>query len=387
MTAPITGKSALRLLFIESVADYGGGSERVSHDLAIQLSLAGHHIFFAVPREGTALPSLRAAGVECIVADIGPLPLRQPYRSLCRWLTAARLVIRTRADHTFTSVSYLAPLLGSLQLVLARPAAVHLGLVLENTPATLRWAMRFGVLGIAPSRWAMEAWAQRGWPQTRLACIANGVDLERFSPRKDRSAQRTRFKWGDEQIGIVHIGRLTPEKGVFTLLRAFSRLAANAPHVQLALFGHAADEVLVKLRALARSIGLADDRWHWHGPTAEPECVLSAADIAVIASETPETFGLSVVEAMACACPVVVSDVSTFPELIGDENHAHVFPAGSVEALARVLATLVSASSAERRELGSRLRQRVALYYPLEKAVAGYLTLFQKNVLPSSCSR
>jgi glycosyltransferase involved in cell wall biosynthesis len=264
--------ASLRLLFIESVSDFGGGSERVSHDLAIALSRSGHRVFFAVPREGTALASLRDAGVHCIIADIGPLPLSRPLLSLRRWFAAASLVSQIDPDHTFTSVSYLAPLLGSLQAVFGRASAVHLGLFLNDVPPTLRWAMRLGVLGVAPSTWAMNAWSQRGWPSVRLARVSNGVNLIRFRPRDDeRASLRARIGWNENEIVIVFIGRLTPEKGVPTLVRAFATVAREAPQARLALFGHASEEILISLRTLAKKHDVSESSWAWHGPTSEPE--------------------------------------------------------------------------------------------------------------------
>jgi glycosyltransferase involved in cell wall biosynthesis len=113
--------------------------------------------------------------------------------------------------------------------------------------------------------------------------------------------------------------------------------------------------------------------------------VLAAADIAVVASETPETFGLSVVESMACACPVIVSDVSLFPELVGRDNRHLVFTAASASSLASALSALVAYPAPQRQQLGRRLRERAVTCFPLEQTVAGYLALFQKNVAIPSC--
>ncbi len=378
--SPRPNDHPLRLLFFESVPDFGGGSERVSHDLAIALSRSGHRVFFAVPREGTALDSLRQAGVRCIVADIGPLPASQPALFLRRWFAAASLALEINPDHTFTSVGYLAPLLGSLQLALRIPSAVHLGLVFDQTPAPLRWAMRLGVLGIAPSRWTMDAWKKLRWPFARLRCVANGVNLTRFSPRSDeRATLRSRFGWTDSDLVTVFIGRLTPGKGVLTLLRAFSAVHAAEPRARLVLFGQPSENTLAQLQTVAAETALPPAAWLLHGPISEPELALAAADLAIVPSEDPETFGLSVIEAMACACPVIVSDTSLLPELIGSENRRLVFHASDAVSLASVWRAQLFTSAACRLDLGRRLRERAATHFPLEKTAQGYLALFQQN--------
>jgi glycosyltransferase involved in cell wall biosynthesis len=112
------------------------------------------------------------------------------------------------------------------------------------------------------------------------------------------------------------------------------------------------------LRAHAAALGIAD-RVHLPGRiehTKLPE-VLSQADIYVQPSIGEESFGISVLEAMACRLPVVASNFSALPEVVADGETGMLVAPGDVSAWTSALADLL-ADPARRQRMGAAGRVR-----------------------------
>jgi glycosyltransferase involved in cell wall biosynthesis len=96
-----------------------------------------------------------------------------------------------------------------------------------------------------------------------------------------------------------------------------------------------------------------------------------AADCLVLPSDTGETWGLVVNEAMACGIPAIVSDqVGCGPDLVSDGVTGATFPMGDVDALAKRLIDL-SGNPSALRAMGGAACERVTSHYSVERAVEG----------------
>ena len=144
-----------------------------------------------------------------------------------------------------------------------------------------------------------------------IRVVPNAVDTARFDPARIDSAavEALRREWGLDAADrvLMAVGRITPVKGLDSLVRDFAAEAARTPNLKLVIVGGADRRhvgYLDELRRLAASLGIAG-RVVFAGSRADvPEC-LAVADEVVSANTTkPETFGLSVVEAYAMNKPV-----------------------------------------------------------------------------------
>jgi len=170
-----------------------------------------------------------------------------------------------------------------------------------------------------------------GVPAERVHVVPNGCDPRcRPLPPADVAAFRARA--GLPERFILAVGTLQPRKNLETLLRAYALLRrdwdANRGN------GHAGDEAAgappalvvagapgwgrVDVRAHAAGLGVAE---HLYLPGFVPEADLPALYNAALCLAFPsryEGFGLPALEAMACGTPVVVSDATSLPEVVGD---------------------------------------------------------------------
>ena len=138
----------------------------------------------------------------------------------------------------------------------------------------------------------------------RYSVIPTGTDLEPFL-KADGKSLRAQNGWQDE-IVLVSVGRLAPEKNWETLVRAFAKVHKGHPKSRLVLIGDGTARP--GLEALAAELGVAD-RVTFTGalPFHEIPRYLKAADAFAFASVT-ETQGLVTIEAMAAGLPVVAVD-------------------------------------------------------------------------------
>lgn len=204
-----------------------------------------------------------------------------------------------------------------------------------------------------------------GAASDRVAVIPCGVDPELFRP-VECAAAKGRLALGPEQI-LLYVGRLTPIKGVETLLDALRRLRPEAPDrdVKLLVVGGDRDEPENGHRAhlLERMAewGLGE-AVSFVGPQPQERLRLyySAAWATVMPSYY-ESFGMVALEAMACGSPVIASRVGGLATTVVDGVTGYLVPEGEPAALADRIARLLE-DPALRWRLGDAARRRIARY-------------------------
>jgi glycosyltransferase involved in cell wall biosynthesis len=155
----------------------------------------------------------------------------------------------------------------------------------------------------------------------------------------DEARAELSVKYGMTRPFVLFVSSLWPYKNCDGLLRAFAIAKRDLDGHQLAVVGPARDTAYAtELRELATRLGLDEDIvWVGGVPLEETALFYRAADVFVYPSFN-ETFGLPLLEAMACACPVVTSDRSAMPEtsggaaLLADPDDANSLAAAIVEA-------------------------------------------------------
>jgi len=192
---------------------------------------------------------------------------------------------------------------------------------------------------IVPSKFYLQKLAEWGFGGEQFVYIPNFVDASRTRP-VPRPGRR-----------FVYFGRLSPEKGVETLLRA-----AAAAGVGVDLIGTGPE--LDRLRSLAATLD-ADARFPGFMSGRALEEAIAGARAVVVPSEWYENAPLSVLEAYALAKPVVASRLGGLPELVEHGETGWLFEAGAADELAAVLRRLCGADDAEIRAAGERARDRV----------------------------
>jgi glycosyltransferase involved in cell wall biosynthesis len=193
----------------------------------------------------------------------------------------------------------------------------------------------------------------------RVAVVYGGVD-PRFHPITDEiELQTTRVKYGLFSPFILYVGTIEPRKNLGRLLQAYTRLRKkkNIRHrlVIAGGLGWLYHDVLREIEELT-----ADNEVIFLGrvPDDDLPSLYSLADLFVFPS-LYEGFGLPPLEAMACGVPVVCSNSSSLPEVVGDAG-VLVSPLDT-DALSDAIGELL-ADPVQRAEFGRRGRDRSRLF-------------------------
>lgn len=233
----------------------------------------------------------------------------------------------------------------------------------------LRVFDRFLAIGKANKEFYLRA----GIAESRIHPCPYFVDNERFGAAarvlRDRRAQlRTRWSIPERATSFLFCGKLIPKKHPIDLLRALRRAVASGAPVHAMIVGDG--ELMAEARALVEREQLPVT---FAGFLNQTEIVGAyvAADCLVLPSDTGETWGLVVNEAMACGLPAIVSDqVGCGPDLVAENVTGATYRMGDLEALSKRLIEFAGNPS-RLREMGARACERVGSSYSVERAIEG----------------
>ena len=212
-------------------------------------------------------------------------------------------------------------------------------------------------------------------PPQKIHVIHEGIDAS-FAPASAGDVARVRRAHGIDGPYLLMVGTLEPRKGHATALRALARLrtaSANLAEFEHKLLIVGGEGWLFEpVRALVNELRLGD-RVQFTGYVPQPDLApLYTGAAGVLVPSLYEGFGFSVLEAMACAAPVICSDVSSLPEVAG--GAALLVPPGEDEALAAAIRQLLDepTSVADLRERGQRQAARFRWSTTARETVALY---------------
>jgi glycosyltransferase involved in cell wall biosynthesis len=241
--------------------------------------------------------------------------------------------------------------------------------LMEQFPAHLRAARHLERLlalplidaEVAVSEWMAERIRRSPMPP-RVEVIHNAIDLERFEPGPP----------GDSESCVIACAcRLIPGKGLPELIRAFAEVATEDSEALLRIAGDGPERS--RLADLAAGLGLGD-RVELAGVVDDMPRFWGASDVAAAPSTLPESFGLTAVEAMACARPVVASRAGGLVEVVDDGVTGRLVQPGDVAALAEALRGYVRDPDLRRRH-GLAGRERCESQFGVERCAAAYAGL------------
>ena len=176
-------------------------------------------------------------------------------------------------------------------------------------------------------------------PEAKVSVVYNGVDRRVFKPI---AGKRFDFPY------LLYVGSERPRKNLGTLLTVFAILKAEARamrRLKLVKVGSAGRTNKFRQATLSnmRQLGLENEVIFFDGLSDEDLAAYYSSAMALVIPSFYEKFGLPVVEAMACGCPVIAANTSSLPEIAGD---AALFfsPHDSAE-LARLIHRLTTQSA------------------------------------------
>ena len=227
-----------------------------------------------------------------------------------------------------------------------------------------------------------------GYPTQSIVQIANGVTIPRAYDPLERESYRRALPGesgntlADKDPLAVFAGRLSPEKGLFTLIDAWGCLVKSHPTATLLLVGDG--PLREDLQTVISQAGLGA-RIQMTGMVESVEPFHRAADWFVLPS-SHEGMSIALLEAMALGLPVVASDIPGNRRVLNSAEQGVLVPSGDAEALASSMRFLVE-SPDQALQMGRAARDRVEREFSLERMARMHGELFvrlvrQRNAAP-----
>jgi glycosyltransferase involved in cell wall biosynthesis len=218
---------------------------------------------------------------------------------------------------------------------------------------------------IALTQFAKSRFVHAGYPPERIAVKPDAISDPAGSSARGRSAAGVSPRPGQRAL---FLGRLSPEKGVSTLLGAWTRdipvdLAIAGVGPLAPLVGAAAEGSGGRIDALGF---VSADRLHGE---------LAAAQFLVMPSECYEGFGVVIIEAFAHGTPVLASNLGSMAELVEDGVTGLLFDPGDQRDLA-AKATWLAEHPQERQRMGAAARREFERKYTLERNYDQLMTIY-----------
>ncbi len=165
---------------------------------------------------------------------------------------------------------------------------------------------------------------------------------------------------------VLYIGRLTEDKGIH-----FAIAAAKAAHIPLVIAGRSYENEGYWHNRIEKEIDGEQVRYIGELNYTQKIEWMQNAQALLFPSQYPETFGLVMIEAMACGTPVIGWKSGSVPEVVSDTKTGFVVE--SVEGMRDAILAIRKISR-------EQTRQRAVQYFSLEKMTTGYLRVYERLI-------
>jgi len=363
-----------------------GGSGVVATELGLELAARGHEVHFisyAVPVRMTEA-SERIHFHEVEVMDY-PLFDHPPYA-----LALATQMYNVAASEPLDllHVHYAIPHSVSAYLARAmlRPRRVPFVTTLHGTDITLvgidrsylpitRFSIEESNAVTAISEYLRQMTLKEFDVHRPIEMIPNFVNCDVFQPAKGNS-RREEFAPGNEKV-LVHLSNFRPVKRVPDVIEIFALVRKEIP-AKLLMIGDGPDrataEWMVHQNGLASAVTFL-------GKQSQVQELLNCADLMLLPSDL-ESFGLAVLEAMACGVPAVCSRVGGVPEVVRDGVEGYLVTPRDIKTMAaRALEILTDPGRQER--MGKAARERALSQFCSTRIIPLYEKLYERVIAGS----
>lgn len=367
-----------------------GGAESHLVRILPELKSRGHDVsVFTLYKKGPLASVLESAGIEVIepfgatILKCLPTLLNKPLSILAFPLSFFRALFRLRPKilHFFLPEAYLAA--GLVSLLTYTPIRImsrrSMNTYQRKHPFAARiekWLHKYMTAILGNSMSVVHQLKAEGVKEERLGLIYNGINLTPFEGerRSIRLKIRQQYNISNSSTVLTIVANLIPYKGHIDLLHALGLICNKMPVDWKLLIIGRDDGIGDDLAVLVEELGISKHVC-FLGLCQDVSQLLMASDIGVLCSHE-EGFSNALLEGMAAALPMVVTDVGGNAEAIVEGNSGLVVPSKSPEKLGDALLQLATNKELAQR-MGDNAYKRVRQYFSLDVCVDRYEEFYQ----------
>jgi len=224
-----------------------------------------------------------------------------------------------------------------------------------------------------------------GYGHKNITVIHHGVDQNIYSPTISARAVFRKYPILKGKKIVFHPARMGLAKGCDVSIKALRIVKARFPDAVLVLagtrniidWGQTQQKQIAYMVSLVKLLGLKDNVLIDAFPLEDMPKLYAASDVCIYPSTASEPFGLTMLEALSSAKPMIITETGGMPEIIKDGINGFVVPVKDFESLgSRIIQVLADKELRER--LGSTGREMVEQYYTKEIIAENTLRLYRK---------
>ncbi len=355
-----------------------GGMEWSTLEVTRGLAKRNHEILLVYKNEGDFLPVYQDFCASVTKAWFHEVYIKNPIHDLLSIIKGIAPLFRLNPDVVYIQKyqnSFFGALIARMKNV---PLVCHLREFPPKKSFNRQWSFGLSTITrcIAVSEAAKRAYVEAGFAPETIEVVYNGIDLARFSIESDRAATRQALGISQSSFVVLYAGRTDPPKNIEMLIQAFAQLAQKSSDVCLVIAGgsvnhktpEAGEQYVESLKTLCHQLGIAENAY-FLGKRSDLPAIYRAADVTVLPSLLPDTFGRTLAESMASGTPAIGLRYGGIPEVISDEFSKYQFDVGDVTGLARMLESLNGWQTFDP-TLGQRCRDYAQKRFDAERTVS-----------------
>lgn len=218
-------------------------------------------------------------------------------------------------------------------------------------------------------------------PSSKIHVIHNGIYPQQYNCNETNSAETKKTSPTKNEPSILYVGRLEQRKGLDFLLLAFALLSQQAK-CSLIIAGSGEQ---APYRRLAKKLGINNKvSFTGHADEATLKRLYAACDVFVLPSLL-EGFGLTILEAMASAKPVVATKVGGIPEIVKNNVHGKLVQRENPEQLCKALKFFIE-NPEKAKKIGEQNRKYVAETFSWAKTAKETELLYKTLILQNGAA-
>lgn len=237
------------------------------------------------------------------------------------------------------------------------------------------FVLRFAARVVAVSGEIKEDLVAQNIPGEKVQVIDNGIDINRFSRRESVEKLKEGLGIHKDDVVVTIVGRLSPEKGHKTFLKAAQDVLAKKKNTKFLIVGDGpireelyAEAIRLNLNGCVIFAGIREDM---------PE-IYAISDLMVNASSI-EGLPMTILEAMAAKVALIVTPVGAVPEVIKHGVNGVIFPTEDAQGLSREICSLIDEPS-RRDSLAERAYQDVCDHFSSAAMTQHYKQIYESIV-------
>ncbi len=334
-----------------------------------QLGKTDFEFVAAAPRCGPLSERLVQCGIQ-----VHPLVLRdtqdrkRPIEQINAHLI--ELIARIAPDLVHANSLAMGRMIGRIADQLSMPCTAHLRDIIKLNKTTIADLNRNAGL-IAVSHATRQFHINQGLQADKVQTLYNGVDTHRFCPAPATGSLKQELGLPHDALLLANIGQICLRKGQTLLAQAAVSLAQEFPNLYTLLIGerHSQKQESIEYEQTIKTIfedaGLSD-RLHGLGFRSDIPTLLNEIDLLVHTSHQ-EPLGRVLLEAAACGCTIVATDVGGTSEILTHQDSALLIPPNDLSQLTTKLSQALTDPTI-RQQLGRRARATALKKFALPMA-------------------